>query len=158
MTLYDIQLKNHLGAETTLDTYRHHVLLIVNTASRCGYTPQYKELQALHEQYHDKGFTVLAFPCNQFGGQEPGTDEEIQHFCDVNYKVTFPIFSKIEVNGADAHPLYQRLKEQVPSENGETDIQWNFTKFLVDGEGRVVKRYEPSVKPLEISSEIEALL
>jgi glutathione peroxidase len=155
VSIYNIEVKSNLGAETSLKKYEGNVLLIVNTASECGFTPQYNNLQELYEKYRDKGFLVLAFPSNQFGGQEPGTDEEIQQFCDINYKVTFPIFSKIEVNGEGAHPLFQYLKQEAPD---QSDIKWNFTKFLVDSKGNVVQRYESKTVPEDISQDIEALL
>ena len=146
------------GEPQNLSDYRGKVLLIVNTASRCGFTPQYTGLESLHQTYGERGFSVLAFPCNQFGGQEPGSEEEIQSFCDLNYQTSFPLFSKIEVNGAASHPLYAHLKEQAPGVLGSKRIKWNFTKFLVNQEGDVVQRYAPSTKPEAIASDIEALL
>ena len=146
------------GEPQNLSDYQGKVLLIVNTASRCGFTPQYTGLEALHQTYGERGFSVLAFPCNQFGGQEPGSEEEIQSFCDLNYQTSFPLFSKIEVNGAASHPLYAHLKEQAPGVLGSKRIKWNFTKFLVDQRGDVVQRYAPSIKPEAIASDIEALL
>jgi glutathione peroxidase len=133
-------------------------LLIVNTASKCGFTPQYTGLESLQQQYGTRGFSVLAFPCNQFGAQEPGTETEIQSFCEMNYQTTFPLFSKIEVNGAASHPLFTHLKEQAPGVLGSKRIKWNFTKFLVNQQGEVVKRYAPSTKPEAIAADIEALL
>ena len=130
----------------------------VNTASKCGFTPQYAGLQTLYEQFKDRGFEILGFPCNQFGKQEPGTNDEIQNFCQVNYGVTFPMFDKIDVNGDDTHPLYEHLKKAAPGALGTTSIKWNFTKFLVDAEGNVVKRFAPNVEPVDIAPEIEALL
>ncbi len=146
------------GEPQDLNDYQGKVLLIVNTASKCGFTPQYTGLESLHQTYGERGFSVLAFPCNQFGGQEPGSEEEIQSFCDLNYQTSFPLFSKIEVNGAASHPLYTHLKEQAPGVLGSKRIKWNFTKFLVNQEGEVVKRYAPSTKPEAIASDIEALL
>ena len=146
------------GEPQDLNDYQGKVLLIVNTASKCGFTPQYTGLESLHQTYGERGFSVLAFPCNQFGGQEPGSEEEIQSFCDLNYQTSFPLFSKIEVNGAASHPLYAHLKEQAPGVLGSQRIKWNFTKFLVNQEGEVVKRYAPSTKPEAIASDIEALL
>ena len=146
------------GEPKNLSDYQGKVLLIVNTASKCGFTPQYTGLESLHQTYGERGFSVLAFPCNQFGGQEPGSEEEIQSFCDLNYQTSFPLFSKIEVNGATSHPLYAHLKEQAPGVLGSKRIKWNFTKFLVNQEGEVVKRYAPSTKPEAIASDIEALL
>ena len=146
------------GEPQNLSDYQGKVLLIVNTASRCGFTPQYTGLEALHQTYGERGFSVLAFPCNQFGGQEPGSEEEIQSFCDLNYQTSFPLFSKIEVNGAASHPLYAHLKEKAPGVLGSKRIKWNFTKFLVNQQGEVVQRYAPSTKPEAIASDIEALL
>ena len=146
------------GEPQDLNDYQGKVLLIVNTASKCGFTPQYTGLESLHQTYGERGFSVLAFPCNQFGGQEPGSEEDIQSFCDLNYQTSFPLFSKIEVNGAASHPLYAHLKEQAPGVLGSKRIKWNFTKFLVNQEGEVVKRYAPSTKPEAIASDIEALL
>ena len=146
------------GENQNLSEFSGKVLLIVNTASKCGFTPQYTGLEHLHQTFSARGFSVLAFPCNQFGGQEPGSEEEIQSFCDLNYQTSFPLFSKIEVNGAASHPLYTHLKEQAPGVLGSKRIKWNFTKFLVNQEGEVVKRYAPSTKPEAIASDIEALL
>jgi len=146
------------GEPKNLNDYQGKVLLIVNTASKCGFTPQYTGLESLHQTYGERGFSVLAFPCNQFGGQEPGSEEEIQSFCDLNYQTSFPLFSKIEVNGAGSHPLYAHLKEQAPGVLGSQRIKWNFTKFLVNQQGEVVKRYAPSTKPEAIASDIDALL
>tara|TARA_B100000963_G_C22474880_1_gene601930 strand:+ start:268 stop:750 length:483 start_codon:yes stop_codon:yes gene_type:complete len=146
------------GKPQDLNDYQGKVLLIVNTASKCGFTPQYTGLESLHQTYGERGFSVLAFPCNQFGGQEPGSEEEIQSFCDFNYQISFPLFSKIEVNGAASHPLYAHLKEQAPGALGSKRIKWNFTKFLVNQQGEVVKRFAPSTKPEAIASDIEALL
>ncbi len=146
------------GSEARLDTLRGQVLLIVNTASRCGFTPQYAGLEELYRRYRDRGFEVLGFPCNQFGRQEPGTESEIGAFCERNYGVSFPMFAKIEVNGPGAHPLYQFLKKNRRGIFGLQRIQWNFTKFLVDGRGRVVRRYGSSKKPEAIAPEIERLL
>ena len=146
------------GEPQDLNDYQGKVLLIVNTASKCGFNPQYTGLESLHQTYGERGFSVLAFPCNQFGGQEPGSEEEIQSFCDLNYQTSFPLFSKVEVNGADSHPLYAHLKEQAPGVLGSKRSKWNFTKFLVNQAGEVVKRYAPSTKPEAIASDIEALL
>jgi glutathione peroxidase len=133
-------------------------MLIVNVASKCGFTPQYEGLEALQRQYRDKGFTVLGFPCNQFGQQEPGNAEEIANFCKLTYDVDFPIFAKIDVNGDDAAPIYKYLKDEAPGLLGSKAIKWNFTKFLVDRSGKVVKRYAPQTKPEELKQDIEALL
>ncbi|MGG1661758.1 glutathione peroxidase [Brevibacillus sp. NRS-1366] len=157
MSLYDIAVKTISGEEKTLAHYKGHVLLIVNTASKCGLTPQYKGLQELHERYQEKGLVVLGFPCNQFAGQEPGTEEEISEFCDRTYGVTFPLFAKLDVNGPDTHPLYQFLKSNAP--NGENEeIEWNFAKFLVDRNGKVAARIGARVQPEELTADIEALL
>ena len=155
--IYSFKANDAHGSEKAVSDYQGKVLLIVNTASKCGLTPQYAELQQIYTQLHDKGLEILAFPCDQFGHQEPGTDAEIQQFCQLNYGVTFPVFSKIEVNGAGAHPIFQYLTGQKPSPNGP-DIQWNFTKFLIDRSGGFVDRIEPTVKPGEIVPVIEKLL
>ena len=146
------------GNEVALGDYAGKVLLIVNTASKCGFTPQYTGLESLQKTYSANGFSVLAFPCNQFGGQEPGTEQDIESFCDLNYQTTFPLFSKIEVNGASSHPLFTHLKSEAPGVLGSKRIKWNFTKFLVNQQGQVVKRYAPSTKPEAIAKDIEALL
>lgn len=146
------------GGETGLDAWRGQVLLIVNTASECGFTPQYAGLEALYRKFRDKGFAILGFPCDQFGGQEPGDAATIAAFCRINYDVTFPMFAKIEVNGENAHPLYDHLKRAATGMLGTEAIKWNFTKFLVDRAGRVVKRFAPATKPEELAGEIETLL
>ncbi len=143
--------------EHSLEEYAGKVLLVVNVASQCGFTPQYEGLEKLQQKY-GKGFTVLGFPCNQFGQQEPGDENEIKNFCSLKYNVTFPLFAKINVNGANAHPLYQFLKKQKPGFLGIQAIKWNFTKFLVDKNGQVVKRYSPMAKPEDLASDIELLL
>lgn len=153
MTIYNYEVRKANGQTTTLEAYKNKALLIVNTASQCGLTPQYAELQQLHEQYGDKGLSIVGFPCNQFGEQEPGSAEEIAQFCSLNYGVTFPVLAKIEVNGPGAHPLYRYLTELTGEE-----IRWNFTKFLVGGDGLDIARFEPQVKPLELTDEIEQLL
>lgn len=157
-TAHDFSATLANGKETSLTQFRGQVLLIVNTASKCGFTPQYTGLESLQQQYGTRGFSVLAFPCNQFGAQEPGAETEIQSFCEMNYQTTFPLFSKIEVNGAASHPLFAHLKEQAPGVLGSKRIKWNFTKFLVNQQGEVVKRYAPSTKPEDIAADIEALL
>ena len=157
-TVYDFTVTSIMGLPKSLADYKGKVLLIVNTASKCGFTPQFEGLQALYEKYHDEGFEILGFPCNQFMNQDPGTNEEIQNFCEVNYGVTFPMFAKVDVNGADAHPLYEYLKKAAPGVLGLKAIKWNFTKFLVDAEGNVVRRFEPNVEPASIEPDIEALL
>jgi glutathione peroxidase len=154
MSIYDFTATLNHGTDQPLAAYRGHVLLIVNTASECGFTPQYKGLQELYAKYHDKGLEVLGFPCDQFGHQEPGTDEEIKSFCDLNYGVTFPLFSKIEVNGNNAHPLYKWLKREKGGLLGDA-IKWNFTKFLVDKKGTVIERFAPNTKPEKIAADIE---
>ncbi len=157
MGLYDFSATLNNGKDKKLSAYKGKVLLIVNTASRCGNTPQYHGLQELYAKYHDRGFEVLAFPCNQFGHQEPGSDEDIKSFCEMNYGVEFPLFSKIEVNGDDAHPLYKFLKSEKTGLLGDS-IKWNFTKFLVDKQGKVIERYAPMTPPARIASDIEKQL
>jgi glutathione peroxidase len=158
MTIYDFQATSLDGKPVDLSAYRGKVLLIVNTASECGFTPQYKGLEQVYEQLRDRGLVVLGFPCNQFGKQEPGTEADIGAFCEKNFGVTFPMFAKIDVNGDDAHPLYKYLKEQAPGLLGTQAIKWNFTKFLVNKDGKVVERYAPQTKPEEIAGDIEKLL
>ncbi len=178
MTVHSFKAKLSNGEEIGLDTYKGKVLLIVNTASKCGLTPQYEGLEKLYDTYKDKGFTVLGFPCNQFGGQEPGTDEEIRSFCSLNYQVEFPIFQKVDVNGENAHPLYRYLRQQAPEDENldknsklykhlstnapelleGSNIKWNFTKFLINKDGSVIKRYAPTTAPEEIKDDIEKWL
>lgn len=158
MTVYQFEAKKINGETISLSEYKGEVLLIVNTASNCGFTPQYKELQELYEQYKEKGFTVLGFPCNQFMNQEPGTESDIQSFCEMNFGVTFPLFSKVDVNGKNAHPLFQYLTEEAPGVLGMKAVKWNFTKFLVNRSGEVVERYAPNTNPKEISQDIEKLI
>jgi len=146
------------GSATDLSDHAGKVLLIVNVASQCGFTPQYEGLEALQKRYADQGFSVLGFPCNQFGAQEPGDAEEIANFCTLTYGVDFPIYGKIDVNGDDAAPLYQYLKDEAPGVLGSKAIKWNFTKFLVDRAGKVVKRFAPRTEPADIGRDIEALL
>lgn len=146
------------GRTIHLAEFKDRVVLIVNTASKCGFTPQYAGLEKIYSTYKERGFAVLGFPCNQFGAQEPGTGEEIGTFCQCSYGVSFPIFSKINVNGATAHPIYRFLKEQKPGILGTQRIKWNFTKFLIDRCGHVVNRYAPSIEPQKIASDIERLL
>ena len=154
----DLEVRAADGGPVSLDTWRGKVLLIVNTASKCGFTPQYEGLEELHRRYGERGFEVLAFPCNQFGAQEPGDAAEIANFCSTVYDVSFPVFAKVDVNGATADPLFQRLKEDAPGVLGSRGIKWNFTKFLVDREGRAVRRYAPSQRPEALTADIEALL
>ena len=146
------------GGTVSLDTWRGKVLLVVNTASKCGFTPQYEGLEQLHRDLGDRGFEVLGFPCNQFGAQEPGDAAEIARFCSLTYDVTFPMFAKVDVNGPHAAPLFRRLKADAPGVLGSRGVKWNFTKFLVDREGRAVRRYAPTVKPEALVADIEALL
>ena len=156
--IHDFSARTIEGAEQSLAAYRGKVLLIVNVASRCGFTPQYTGLEALQRKYADRGFAVLGFPCDQFGAQERGDENEIKNFCRLNYDVTFPMFAKIEVNGAGAHPLYSHLKSSAKGLLGSESIKWNFTKFLVDRSGKVLKRYAPQDKPEAIAADIEAAL
>jgi glutathione peroxidase len=157
-SVYDFTAQNIQGKPQALADYRGKVLLIVNVASKCGFTPQYRGLEALWRKYKDQGLVVLGFPCDQFGHQEPGDEAEIQTFCSMTYDVSFPMFAKIEVNGPRAHPLYQHLKAEAPGLLGSESIKWNFTKFLVDRSGKVVKRYAPTDKPEAIEPDIVALL
>ena len=158
MNIYDCGIKTMDGQDKLLDDYKGKVLLIVNTASKCGFTPQYQGLEDLYCRYKDRGFVVLAFPCNQFGHQEPGSESEIQQFCTTRYDVSFPVFAKIEVNGANTHPLYRYLKNEKSGVLGTKAIKWNFTKFLVDRSGHVVRRYAPADKPESLTGDIEQLL
>ena len=156
--LYAIPVQANDGKQTTLEDYKGKVLLIVNTASKCGFTPQYKGLEELHRKYKDRGLVVLGFPCNQFGQQEPGSDSEIQEFCTLNYGVSFPVYAKLDVNGSNAHPLFSHLKKAAPGILGTEGIKWNFTKFLVTRDGEVVNRYAPKDKPQDLAADIEKLL
>jgi glutathione peroxidase len=158
MTVYDFHAKTIDGREIPLSSYKGKVLLIVNVASRCGFTPQYGGLQKLYDQHRASGFEVLGFPCNQFGQQEPAKESEIQTFCDLNYGVKFPLFSKIDVNGPGAHPVFEFLKREKPGLLGWKRIKWNFTKFLIDRTGKPIKRYSPQTKPGVIEKDIEAAL
>jgi glutathione peroxidase len=157
-TVHDFTVRTIEGAEQSLGDHRGKVLLIVNVASRCGLTPQYTALEALQRKHAEHGFSVLGFPCNQFGGQEPGTEAQILEFCTLNYEVSFPMYGKVEVNGEGTHPLYAHLKSAAPGLLGSESLKWNFTKFLVDREGRVVRRYAPTDSPDSIEKDIEALL
>ena len=156
--IYDIHIKDSSNKEVSMSKFEGKTLLIVNVASKCGLTPQYKGLQSLYEEYKDRNFGVLGFPCNQFGGQEPGTNSEINNFCEINYSVTFPIFSKIKVNGPDSHPLFKLLKNDKPGIFRTESIKWNFTKFLVNSSGKIIDRFSPRVEPKYIRSEIERIL
>ncbi len=157
-TVYDFSANRLSGEATSLDSFRGQVLLIVNVASKCGFTPQYEGLEALHRKYAPQGFAILGFPCNQFGAQEPGNAAEIAQFCSLTYDVTFPMFDKIDVNGAHTHPLYEYLKSEKKGMFGTEPIKWNFTKFLVDRQGEVVGRFAPTTKPAELEKDIEKLL
>ncbi|MDO4536326.1 MAG: glutathione peroxidase [Clostridium perfringens] len=157
MNFYDFSAKKINGEEVKMETYKGKVLLIVNTASKCGFTPQFKELEELYRECKDRGLEILGFPCNQFGHQDPGNNETISEFCTLNYGVTFTMFEKIDVNGDNAHPLYKYLKSEAKGLLG-SKIKWNFTKFLVDSNGKVIKRYASTVKPLGIKEDIEKLL
>jgi glutathione peroxidase len=157
-SIYDFEVRDIHGKAVPLSRYKGKVLLIVNTASKCGFTPQYKGLEALHQKYHARGLEVLGFPCNQFGAQEPGTEDEIASFCELNFGVTFPLFAKVDVNGDDAAPLYRHLKQAKPGLLGSEAIKWNFTKFLVDRKGNVVERYAPSTEPDALAGDVEKLL
>ena len=179
MTIYDYKVKKRDGSDFSLEEYKGKVLLIVNTATGCGFTPQYEGLEKLYKKYKDKGFEILDFPCNQFGNQAPGTDSEINSFCTLKYDTTFDRFSKIDVNGEDASSLFEYIKNQIPysgvkgiknklamkaiekiskSSKNENDIKWNFTKFLIDRNGNVVERFEPTIKPKEIENKIKEIL
>ena len=157
-SFYDFSAERLNGDEERLDDYRDKVLLIVNTASECGFTPQYAGLQALYQRFRERGFVVLGFPCNQFGGQEPGNAEAIGQFCQSRFDVTFPLFAKIDVNGENTHPLYVWLKHEAAGVLGTEAIKWNFTKFLIDRQGQVVHRYASATAPEELAEAIEALL
>lgn len=157
-TIYQFDAILNNGENINFDQYQGKTLLIVNTASQCGFTPQYEGLQSLHEQFKEQNFQVLGFPCDQFGHQEPGNDTEIEQFCSLNFNVNFPLFKKIEVNGDNTAPIYQFLKQQAPGVLGTQKIKWNFTKFLVNKDGQVVKRYGSTTKPEKIAGDIQAIL
>lgn len=157
MSIYDFEAKTIQGKTIKLSQYKDKVIVIVNTASKCGLTPQYKGLEKLHQQYKDQGLVILGFPCNQFGGQEPGESEEISEFCEINYGVSFQIFDKVEVNGPNEHPIFTYLKKERPTLLGRS-IKWNFTKFVVNKSGKVVKRYMPSRSPKRMEKLISELL
>jgi glutathione peroxidase len=157
-TVHDFSARTIDGVERSLAEYKGKVLLVVNVASECGFTPQYKGLEELHRKFEGRGFAVLGFPCNQFGEQEPGSEEQIKSFCETRFGVSFPLFAKIEVNGPGAHPLYAFLKSSEPGLLGTEAIKWNFTKFLVGKDGAVLKRYAPQTKPEAIATDIEAAL
>ena len=157
-SIYNIEVTNIDGNSEKLEKFKGKALLVVNVASECGFTKQYKGLQELYSKYKDQGLEILGFPCNQFGGQEPGSDKEIQKFCTTKFDVTFPLFSKIEVNGDNTHPLYKYLKKEKSGILGSEGIKWNFTKFLVDKEGKVVRRFAPNVDPVKLEKDVEAVL
>ena len=154
MELYSHHITRNTGEQITLEQYKGKVLLIVNTASKCGFTPQYEGLEALYKKYKDKGLEILGFPCDQFGHQEPGSDEDIAEFCSLNFGVSFPLFQKTIVNGPEANPLFESLKKEAPGLLGTKRIKWNFTKFLVTPHGKVLKRYAPTIKPSAIEADI----
>ncbi|AWV32152.1 MULTISPECIES: glutathione peroxidase [Paenibacillus] len=158
MSIYDFEVNTLKGEEESLSKYKGKVLLVVNTASKCGFTPQYKGLQEVYEKFKDRGFEVLGFPSNQFAGQEPGESNEIAEYCEINYGVTFPMFEKIDVKGDEAHPLFKYLSKEAPGVLGSKSVKWNFTKFLVDQDGRVLKRFAPKTTPQQIESDISKLL
>lgn len=157
-SIYQFSAINNAGETVELSNYKNKVLLVVNTASDCGFTPQYKGLQALYQAYNSQGLEILAFPCNQFKQQEKGSNEEIKQFCDLNFNIQFPLFSKIDVNGANAHPLFTFLKSKAPGLLGTKNIKWNFTKFLINKDGEVVKRFSPTTTPKDIESDITKCL
>lgn len=156
--IYDFQVTNIKGEQVDLQDYKGKVLLIVNTASKCGFTPQFEGLEKLYEKYRDQGLEVLGFPCNQFLKQDPGSNDEIAEFCSLNYGVSFPMFAKIDVNGPETHPLYAYLKQEAKGVLGSEKIKWNFTKFLVNRDGQVQKRYAPNTEPKDMAKDVEALL
>ncbi len=158
MQISDCELKQADGSSESLASYNGKVLLIVNTASKCGFTPQYEGLEELYRDYNDQGFEILAFPCNQFGKQEPGQSADIEEFCQLNYGVSFPMFEKVDVNGSNTHPLYEQLKAAKPGLMGTKAIKWNFTKFLVSKDGEVLKRYAPNTEPAAIKGDIQRQL
>lgn len=158
LNIYDIKVRNIMGIEKKLEEYKGKVILIVNTASKCGFTPQYRGLEELYEKYHKSGFTVLAFPSNDFLNQEPGTNEEINNFCSVMFNIKFPLFEKLHVKGREQHPLYKYLSEGDENSKFKGKVKWNFTKFLIDQEGNIVGRYDPKVEPKNIAPVIEDLL
>lgn len=158
MSIYDIEVTTIRGEQQTLAPYKGQVMLIVNTATKCGFAPQFKGLQKLHEEYGNRGLAVLGFPCGQFANQEPGENEDIASACELNFGVTFPLYAKIEVNGDGAHPLFKHLTQEAPGLLGSKAVKWNFTKFLIDQEGKVVKRFAPADEPSKIEGHIQKLL
>ncbi len=157
MSIYDYSFKNAKNEDVPMSDYKDKVLLIVNTASECGFTKQYDGLEKMYDEYKEKGLEVLGFPCNQFGGQEPGSNDEIQEFCQLKFGIKFPVFDKVEVNGDSAHPLFEYLKTEAPGLLGSKAIKWNFTKFLVDRDGKVLKRFAPKDTPEKIKAEISIM-
>ena len=157
-TVYDFEAQQINGQPVALSQFKGQVMLIVNTASACGFTPQFAGLEDLHKTYGERGLVVLGFPCNQFGKQEPGDEGAISEFCELNFGVSFPLFKKVDVNGSDAHPLFVNLKKSAPGLLGSQGIKWNFTKFLLSADGTVIKRFAPTTKPEDLTAEIEALL
>jgi len=157
-SVFDFSCQTPSGQDKPISDFEGKVLLVVNTASKCGFTPQFAGLEELYEKYKDRGLEVLGFPCNQFGKQDPGSNDEITEFCQLNYGVSFPMFGKVDVNGSDADPLFKHLKAEAPGALGTESIKWNFTKFLVDPSGKVIKRYAPKTKPADIAADVEALL
>jgi len=157
-SVFDFSCQTPSGQDKPISDFEGKVLLVVNTASKCGFTPQFAGLEELYEKYKDRGLEVLGFPCNQFGKQDPGSNDEITEFCQLNYGVSFPMFGKVEVNGSDADPLFKHLKAEAPGALGTESIKWNFTKFLIDPSGNVIKRYAPKTKPADIAADVEALL
>ncbi|MFF2286688.1 glutathione peroxidase [Peribacillus butanolivorans] len=158
MSIYEFEVKKINGETVSLEEYKGKVMIIVNTASKCGFSPQYDDLQSLYVHYKEDGLVILGFPCNQFLNQEPGDDLEIDSYCKLNHGVTFPMFAKVNVNGKDAHPLFSYITENAPGVMGSKSIKWNFTKFLIDREGNIVSRYAPRTKPLEIEDDLKELL
>ena len=158
MSIYDMSVQTIKGETVSLEQYRGKVLIIVNTASKCGFTPQYKGLEAIYKEYKEQGLEILGFPCDQFGHQEPGSEDEISEFCEINFGVTFPLFSKVDVNGSNAHPLFTYLKDKAPGLLGSKGIKWNFTKFLVDAEGHVIDRFAPKDDPKKLVKPMVKLL
>lgn len=156
--IYDLSYTNNKGESVTLEQYKGKVVLIVNVASKCGFTPQYEGLESLYQKYKEQGFEIIGFPCDQFGEQEPGDDVEIEQFCTLNFGVTFPLSTKIEVNGDNTHPVYQHLKQEAPGILGSKGIKWNFTKFLIGRDGKVIKRFATATKPKALEAEITRAL
>ena len=157
-TVYDFEASDIKGQQNKLDKYKGKVLLVVNTASKCGLTPQFEGLESLYKKYQPQGLEIIGFPCNQFGKQDPGSNDEIEEFCQLNYGVSFPMFAKIDVNGSGTHPLYQHLKQEAPGLLGSKKIKWNFTKFLINKNGEVISRFAPATTPEKLESAIEAAL